>query len=119
MESVGEYSQAKSVEIRGICGRTFSGKICWSGICGSIISINFKILFFLMDEFKVRSYTKKELALFYFPDASPHTAVNRLMRWINRNAPLLVGLEGLGYCKTARWFTSREVRLIVEHLGEP
>lgn len=69
-----------------------------------------------MDEFKVRSYTKKELALFYFPDASPHTAVNRLMRWINRNAPLLVGLEGLGYCKTARWFTSREVRLIVEHL---
>ncbi|WP_366516326.1 DUF4248 domain-containing protein [Prevotella sp.] len=29
------------------------------------------------------------------------------------------GLEGLGYCKTARWFTSREVRLIVEHLGEP
>ena len=69
-----------------------------------------------MDEFKIRSYTKKELALFYFPDASPHTAVNRLMRWINRNAPLLVGLEGLGYCKTARWFTSREVRLIVEHL---
>ena len=44
-----------------------------------------------MDEFKVRSYTKKELALFYFPYASPHTAVNRLMRWINRNAPLLVG----------------------------
>lgn len=72
-----------------------------------------------MDEFKVRSYTKKELALFYFPDASPHTAVNRLMRWINRNAPLLVRLEGLGYCKTARWFTSREVKLIVEHLGEP
>ena len=44
-----------------------------------------------MDEFKVRSYTKKELALFYFPEASPHTAVNRLMRWINRNAPLQGG----------------------------
>ena len=48
-----------------------------------------------MDEFKVRSYTKKELALFYFPDASPHTAVNRLMRWINRNAPLQTGRGGL------------------------
>ena len=47
-----------------------------------------------MDEFKVRSYTKKELALFYFPDASPHTAVNRLMRWINRNAPLQTGGAG-------------------------
>ena len=24
-----------------------------------------------------------------------------------------------GYRKTAKWFTSREVRLIVNHLGEP
>lgn len=24
-----------------------------------------------------------------------------------------------GYCKTAKWFTSREVRLIVDYLGEP
>lgn len=73
-----------------------------------------------MEYFKIRSYTKKELALCYFPSAvSPHTAVNHLMSWINRCTPLREALEGQGYRKTSKWFSPREVRLIIEYLGDP
>ena len=37
-----------------------------------------------MNDFEIRSYTKNDLALRYFPSATPHTAVNRLMSWICR-----------------------------------
>ena len=33
----------------------------------------------------LRSYTKQELALLYFPDATPAVASAHLMRWIQRN----------------------------------
>ena len=32
-----------------------------------------------MEDFKIRMYTKKELALMYFPESMPRTAVNHLM----------------------------------------
>lgn len=50
-----------------------------------------------MDNFKIRPYTKKELALLYFPDSKPHTAVNHLMAWINNADDLLIELEMAGY----------------------
>ena len=69
--------------------------------------------------FKIQPYTKKELALLYFPTSDPHTAVNRLMSWVNRCKPLHTALLDQGYQKTAKWLSPREVRLITEHLGEP
>lgn len=69
--------------------------------------------------FKIRPYTKKELALMYFPDSQPRTAVNHLMAWINRCTPLVGQLQTAGYEKTSKGFTPRQVRLIVEHLGDP
>ena len=36
-------------------------------------------------EQKNRPYTKKELALLYFPDSTPETAVKHLMTMIRRN----------------------------------
>ncbi len=82
--------------------------------------MNGKMKMRMKDSFERRPYTKKELALLYFPLVSdPHVAVNRLMSWIARCRPLLTALQGGGYRKTAKWFTSCEVRLIVEHLGEP
>ena len=69
--------------------------------------------------FKVKAYTKSELALAYFPDAeSCHTAVNHLMAWIHRNQGLMALLIEMSYSKTAKCFTPRMVRAIVEHLGE-
>lgn len=64
--------------------------------------------------------TKKELAYLYFPSATnPHSAVKRLMAWINNCEELHRSLVAIGYVKNRRWFTPREVRLIVEYLGEP
>mgnify|MGYP002516268463 FL=1 len=73
-----------------------------------------------MKEFKIKAYGKSDLALQYFPDAaSAHTAVNHLMSWIRRNPELTEGLVKLGYRKSAKYFTPKEVAMIVEYLGEP
>ena len=70
-------------------------------------------------EFEIRAYTKKELALCYFPDSNPRTAVNHLMSWIQRCAPLWRQLQEMEYISTSKVFTPRQVRAIVEMLGEP
>ena len=62
---------------------------------------------------------KQELALQYFPEASPKVAVRHLMRWIIRCAPLLHDLEATGYHATQKSFTWRQVQLVYRHLGEP
>jgi len=72
-----------------------------------------------MDDFMIRAYTKKELALMYFPDSSPRTAVNHLMAWVRRCTQLWQQLQAMGYSNTSKGFTPREVRAIVEQLGEP
>ena len=69
--------------------------------------------------FTIQPYTKKELALLYFPTATPHVAVNRLMSWISRCKPLHDALLDQGYRKTTKWLSPREVKLITEYLGEP
>ena len=71
-------------------------------------------------DFVLRPYTKKELAMRFFPDtACPRTATAHLVRWIKRCTPLSRQLEACGYRNTAKWLSAREVRLIVEYLGEP
>ena len=70
-----------------------------------------------MNKFEIQAYTKKELALLYFPSAEPHTAVNRLMSWVKRCKPLHMALIAQGYKKTAKWLSPREVALVVEHWG--
>ena len=72
-----------------------------------------------MDNFIIRAYTKKELALMYFPDSMPRTAVCHLMSWIQRCTPLKTQLVTMGYESTCKTFTPRQVRAIVEQLGEP
>ena len=72
-----------------------------------------------MDDFIIRAYTKKELALMYFPDSSPRTAVNHLMSWIRRCTQLWEQLQATDYNVTSKAFTPRQVKAIVEHLVEP
>lgn len=70
--------------------------------------------------FKIRPYSKKELALTYFPHMNdPHAATCKLMRMINLCLPLVEKLERNGYTKMAKTFTSKEVEMIIEHIGEP
>jgi hypothetical protein len=67
----------------------------------------------------IRTYTKKELALCYFPNSKPRTAVNHLMSWIGRCHQLSDHLKASGYQPSRKDFTPHQVRLIVEYLGEP
>ena len=48
-------------------------------------------------EFTIRAYTKKELALLYFPDSTPATAVKHLMATIRRCDMLWDELQAMGY----------------------
>ena len=73
----------------------------------------------VMTTFPIQPYTKKELALLYFPSATPHVAVNHLMSWIRRCKPIHDALVDQGYRKTTKWLSPREVKLITEYLGEP
>ena len=59
-----------------------------------------------------KPYTKKELALLYFPDSNP-------LSWIRRCTPLWNELQQTGYYPASKAFTPRQVRAIVDYLGEP
>jgi hypothetical protein len=73
-----------------------------------------------MADFPVHAYPKKELAMCYFPDsADAHNAVTHLMRWIGKCKPLMAELQRAHYHKNDRWFTPRQVRIILDFLGEP
>ena len=72
-----------------------------------------------MDTFTIKAYTKKELALMYFPESMPRTAVGHLMAWITRCPQLMTQLQASGYQTLNKAFTPRQVKAIVEHLGEP
>ena len=73
----------------------------------------------MTNEFILRAYTKKELALCYFPGSQPRTAVNHLMAWIRRCEPLSQALHSMGYHTNSKAFTPRQVAAIVQHLGPP
>ena len=55
----------------------------------------------------------------YFPESMPRTAVSHLMAWITRCPQLMTLLQTTGYLPTNKAFTPRQVKAIVEHLGEP
>ena len=72
-----------------------------------------------MDNFRIRSYSKKELALRYFPDSTPETAVKHLMALIRRNDMLWDELQEMGYYSKSKTFTPRQVQAIIEWMGAP
>ena len=67
----------------------------------------------------LRSYTKQELALLYFPDSDPDVARAHLMRWIVRCTQLYEQLQKSGYTKSSKEFNPLQVSYIFFHLGEP
>ena len=67
----------------------------------------------------IRHYYKWELAQAYAPNLSPGSAVNRLTAWIKLNVSLSEALVQTGYNPRQRLFTSKQVALIFEFLGEP
>ena len=68
---------------------------------------------------KPRTITKQELALLYFPNSAPRTAVNHLRQWIIRCTPLREALEQAHSRPADKYFTTRQMSLIFQFLGEP
>lgn len=71
------------------------------------------------DEWPVRPYYKRELAMAYAPDISPVSALNRLAGWIQHHRRLSHELDETGYQSRQRIFTSLQVDLIFRYLGRP
>lgn len=70
---------------------------------------------------QIKPYGKSELAMFYAGEQimTPQGALNRLNEWMRRNPALWQALLDSGYQVKQKIFTSYQVRLIVEYLGEP
>ena len=63
---------------------------------------------------------RRDLALLYFPDSKPRIAVKALLRWIDNCPDLLDALEELNVrFRHKQNLTTRQVRLIMEYLGDP
>jgi len=69
--------------------------------------------------FRIRSYGFQELAQLYSPGITPDSAYRRLYRWVNHSPELYKALCRAGWKKGNRVLRPRQVRVLVEHLGEP
>ncbi len=67
----------------------------------------------------IRSYSKQELALLYFPQSAPSVALKRLNRWINRIPELTQELTSCNTGKNAKFWTRHQVERIIYYLDEP
>lgn len=72
-----------------------------------------------MEDFNIRTYGVKELALLYFPNNLPASAVSQLKKWIKKNADLLNALVQAGYTSCQKIFTPLQVAILIRYLGEP
>ena len=71
------------------------------------------------NEFIIKAYGRMELAMMYAPEIAPSSAYRKLCRWIDRCPGLKQKLKRIGYSPLTRQFTPLQVKMIVEHLGEP
>ena len=63
---------------------------------------------------------RRALATLYFPHSNPRIAVKALLRWIDNCPDLVSALNALNLpFRHTQTLTSRQVRLIMEYLGEP
>jgi hypothetical protein len=73
-----------------------------------------------MDEqFKISSYGYCELAMLYFPNSTKKSVIARLRRWLMSDNNLKPDLGNSGLKKCQKLLTPKQVRIIVNYIGEP
>jgi acyl-ACP thioesterase len=65
------------------------------------------------------TYTRRAIALMYFPESKPKYAVNRLTAAIRRCPELEERLSAFAPLSHRQVFSAREVRILFRYLGEP
>ena len=71
------------------------------------------------DKFVVRAFGFGELAQLYFPNVTKKSASAQLRRWIESDKFLQKELSQAGYRFSQRLLTPKQVRTIIQTLGEP
>lgn len=73
-----------------------------------------------MTHFKIKTYTKRELALLYFPGGGCIPGkVTLLNRWLRRDPEFFRLLKENGYKPRCHTLSARQVQLIAAFLCEP
>ncbi len=72
-----------------------------------------------LSNMEIRSYSKQELAMLYFPKSAPSVSLKRLNRWINRNPQLVAELNTSNTGKNAKYWSRHQVERIIYYLNEP
>jgi hypothetical protein len=67
----------------------------------------------------VRTYSKQELAMYYFPGDPVSVAQQHLRRWIRNCKALHQELEAMDMGKKNHHYTPRQVEAIMRYLGDP
>ncbi len=68
---------------------------------------------------EIKSYYKKTLAHFYFPDISEEYALRKLRGWIQYNPALHRELYDGPEGQNDQSFSRRQVKVLIKYLGEP
>jgi hypothetical protein len=71
-----------------------------------------------MEKFKLKAYGLQELAQLYFPCNTPQSAATQLRKWMRIKA-LDQKLRAASYTYGQKILTPLQVKVIVEHIGEP
>ncbi len=72
-----------------------------------------------MEEFRIRTYGRTELALLYNPKLTEQAAYCKLNYWIDLAPRLREALNAQGASLKSRSYNPAQVRLIVDALGAP
>jgi len=70
-------------------------------------------------KFTLRAYGLQELAILYFPNASPASASLQLKKWITKSTCLQSKLTEADYQSGQKILTPKQVSILTDHLGEP
>ena len=70
-------------------------------------------------KFIIKSYHKGDLALMYHPCMTQAAAMGKMRRWINLNPDFKKRMKEAEISPLTHRYTSRQVAILVEFLGEP
>lgn len=70
-------------------------------------------------QFEIRTYGFNELALLYFPHIAPASASRMFSQWIHTCPQLLQKLIETNWKKRSKYFTPKQVKVLVGHFDPP
>ncbi len=70
-------------------------------------------------KFEIRTYGFNELAQLYFPHIAKESASRMFSQWIHCSPQLLQNLINTEWKKRSKYFTPKQVKVLVEHFDPP